>query len=110
MAAKQGQTDGAVAQLELAIKGEDELTYDEPPAWYMPIRQRLGAILLAAGRPVRAEKVYREDLARRPENGWSLFGLAQSLRGQNKTKAAAKIEERFEQAWSKADIKLPLSP
>jgi tetratricopeptide (TPR) repeat protein len=105
MAAKQGQTDEAVTQLEVAIKTEDDLNYDEPPAWYMPIRQRLGAILLAANRPVRAEKVFREDLVRRPENGWSLSGLAQSLKAQNKTRAAAKIEERFEKAWSRADVK-----
>jgi tetratricopeptide (TPR) repeat protein len=106
VAAKQGRVDDAVEQLQTAIKGEDELTYDEPPAWFMPLRQRLGSILLAAERPVRAEKAYREDLERRPENGWSLFGLAQSLRAQNKVKAAAKIEARFEQAWKTADIKL----
>jgi tetratricopeptide (TPR) repeat protein len=105
MAAKRGQTDEAVTQLEIAIKNEDELNYDEPPAWYMPIRQRLAAILLAANRPVRAEKVFREDLDRRPENGWSLFGLAQSLKAQNKVRAAAKIEERFEKAWSRSDVK-----
>jgi tetratricopeptide (TPR) repeat protein len=108
MAAERGSTDEAVEQFQVAIRGEDELIYDEPPAWYMPLRQRLGAILLAAGRPVRAEKVYREDLERRPENGWSLFGLAQSLRAQNKIKSAAKIEARFEQAWKSADVKLAL--
>jgi tetratricopeptide (TPR) repeat protein len=105
MAAKQGHTDDAVTQLEIAIKDEDELNYDEPPAWYMPIRQRLGAVLLSANRPVRAEKIFREDLDRRPENGWSLSGLAQSLKAQNKVRAAAKIEERFEKAWSGADVK-----
>jgi len=108
MAAQAGQVDEAVAQLEAAIQGEDQLVYDEPPAWYMPLRQRLGTILLAAGRPVRAEKVFREDLDRRPENGWSLYGLAQSLRAQNKLKPAEKIEERFERAWKTADVKLAL--
>jgi len=108
MAAQAGQVDEAVAQLQAAIQGEDQLVYDEPPAWYMPLRQRLGTILLAAGRPVRAEKVFREDLSRRPENGWSLYGLAQSLRAQNKLKPAEKIEERFERAWRTADVKLAL--
>ena len=108
MAAQAGQVDEAVAQLQAAIQGEDQLVYDEPPAWYMPLRQRLGTILLAAGRPVRAEKVFREDLDRRPENGWSLYGLAQSLRAQNKLKPAEKIDERFERAWKTADVKLAL--
>jgi predicted Zn-dependent protease len=110
MAARAGRTDEAVAQLDKAIKGEDGLVYDEPPAWFMPLRQRLGTILLAAGRPVRAEKVFRADLARRPENGWSLYGLAQSLRAQKKVKAAAQVEARFQKAWKTADVKLAANP
>ena len=69
------------------------------------MRQRLGAVLLQANRPVQAEKAFREDLVHRPENGWSLHGLAQSLKAQNKTKAAAAVEARFEKAWSNADVR-----
>ena len=104
MAARQGKTDEAVRRLNLAIGGEDELTYDEPPPWYLPIRQRLGAILLDAKRPVDAEKAFREDLIRRPENGWSLRGLAQSLRAQKRTGEASTVEERFKKAWESADV------
>ena len=110
MAARVGRADEAATQLNQAIREEDALVYEEPPAWYMPLRQRLGAILLAAGRPVRAEKVFRADLERRPENGWSLHGLAQSLRAQNKVKAAAKVEARFQEAWKTADVKLAARP
>ncbi len=105
MAAKQGRTDEAVSQLRKAIAGEDELTYAEPPEWYLPMRQRLGAVLLEANRPAEAEKAFREDLVHRPENGWSLHGLAQSLRAQNKTEAAAAVQARFDKAWEKADVK-----
>ncbi len=106
MAARAGSTNLAVQQLGKAVSLEDELTYEEPPAWYMPMRQRLGAVLLAAGRPKQAEKVYRADLVHRPENGWSLYGLAQSLKAQNRTKEAAQAEKRFEKAWKTADVKL----
>jgi tetratricopeptide (TPR) repeat protein len=109
MAAKDGKIDGAVKHLKQAIAGEDELTYDEPPPWYLPIRQRLGAVLLEAGRPVQAEKAFREDLVRRPENGWSLHGLAQSLKAQKKTKAAAAVDARFKKAWSKADVEIAMT-
>jgi hypothetical protein len=54
-----------------------------------------------------AEKVYREDLKRNPENGWSLYGLAQSLQAQNADTAA--IEQRFQKAWARADVKLTAS-
>jgi tetratricopeptide (TPR) repeat protein len=106
MAAQAGRRDLAVKQLRKAVLREDELNYDEPPAWYMPIRQRLGAVLLAAGRAKEAEKVFRADLVHRPENGWSLHGLAQSLRAQNRNKEADQVQERFEKAWKTADVKL----
>lgn len=106
LAAKQGRVDEAVSQLNKAIAGEDELTYAEPPEWYLPMRQRLGAVLLEANRPVQAEKAFREDLVHRPENGWSLHGLAQSLRARKQTKEADAVEARFKQAWSKADVEL----
>jgi tetratricopeptide (TPR) repeat protein len=104
MAAKKGHTDEAVKHLRNAIAGEDELTYDEPPPWYLPIRQRLGMVLLEAGKPAEAEKVFRDDLVRRPENGWSLRGLSQSLMVQKKTQEARAVEARFKKAWEKADV------
>ena len=103
MAAKKGRSAEATKHLRNAIIGEDELTYDEPPPWYLPIRQRLGMVLLEAGKPMDAEKVFREDLVRRPENGWSLRGLSQSLKAQNKVREAADVDARFRKAWQKAD-------
>jgi hypothetical protein len=66
-------------------------------------------LLLEAGRPRDAERRYREDLKRFRENGWSLFGLAQSLDAQNRTSEAADIRRRFEKAWRRADITLSSS-
>jgi tetratricopeptide (TPR) repeat protein len=106
MAAKNGDTNEAVKQLRQAAAQEDELRYDEPPDWYLPIRQRLGAVLLAAGRPRQAETAFREDLVQRPENGWSLHGLAQSLSAQGRAREAARVEERFRKAWRTADAQL----
>jgi tetratricopeptide (TPR) repeat protein len=99
----------AVAELHKAIAIEDGLIYGEPPDWFYPVRQNLGAILLEAGRPKAAEKVYREDLARFPDNGWSLFGLAQSLRAQGKKRKADEVQRRFETAWQHADIEISAS-
>jgi tetratricopeptide (TPR) repeat protein len=103
VAARGGRTDEAVKQLEEAVRLEDQLPYTEPPAWWRPTRQVLGAVLLEAGRPVEAEAVYREDLRRNPENGWSLLGLAQSLRNRDPA-AASSAEARFRTAWTRADV------
>jgi tetratricopeptide (TPR) repeat protein len=103
IAARRGRTDEAVTQLEEAVRLEDRLPYTEPPAWWRPTRQVLGATLLEAGRPVEAEAVYREDLRRNPENGWSLLGLARSLRERDPAAASA-VDARFRTAWARADV------
>jgi tetratricopeptide (TPR) repeat protein len=108
--AARGQRYGeAVARLNEAADLEWALGYDEPADWYYPIREYLGAILLEAGRAQDAERAYREDLGRNPENGWSLYGLAQSLRAQGRNEEAAAVEQRFQRAWRYADVKLTSS-
>ncbi|MGE0679439.1 MAG: tetratricopeptide repeat protein [Candidatus Binatia bacterium] len=109
VAAQKRQTDEAVRLLEEAVQLQDQLPYTEPPPWYYPVRHTLGAVLLAAGRAADAEVVYREDLKRNPENGWALYGLAQSLRAQKKTQEAAQVDERFKKAWARADVTLTAS-
>ncbi len=109
LAAKAGQTDEAIRHLEEAVAGQDRLRYSEPPPWYYPVRQSLGAVLLDAGRPVEAETVYREDLLRNPDNGWSLYGLAQSLHNQEKTAEAKQVKRAFQRAWAQADVTLRAS-
>jgi cytochrome c-type biogenesis protein CcmH/NrfG len=70
----------------------------------------MGANLMKAGRFAEAEKVYREDLRRLPDNGWSLYGLAESLRRQGKAKAEiAATDARFRKIWAKADLKITSS-
>jgi tetratricopeptide (TPR) repeat protein len=106
LAAKQGNFTAAIAHLEKGVELEDNLNYDEPSPWYAPVRQMLGAVLLQAGRPVEAEQVYREDLAIYPNNGWSLYGLAQSLQAQGNVQEAQQVQAQFEQSWRYADITL----
>lgn len=109
LAAKQGQLDEAIRLLTEGAHLEDGLRYDEPPDWYFPVRQSLGAVLLTAGRAAEAEAVYREDLQRNPENGWSLYGLRQSLEAQGRKEEAAAVSARFDRAWAKADVQLTAS-
>jgi tetratricopeptide (TPR) repeat protein len=109
MAAKRGKVDEAVRHYKSAIAEESVLHYDEPPGWFLPVRQLMGATLLKAGRIAAAETAYREDLERNPENGWSLYGLAQCLRAGKKPDQAAEVEARFKKAWGRADVTLSAS-
>jgi len=104
IASFQGNDREAVAQLKRAVEIEGELPYTEPPYWYSPVRQYLGAVLLKSNRPDRAEQVYREALLQNPNSGWSLFGLGQSLQMQGKTARAVEIQRQFKKAWAKADV------
>jgi tetratricopeptide (TPR) repeat protein len=105
---REGKLEAGLAELRAAVAAEDALKYDEPPGWLVPVRHALGASLMNAGFFSEAEQVYRDDLKRLPENGWSLFGLTQSLRAQGKPEAAA-IEKRFDTVWARADIQIPSS-
>lgn len=105
--AKAGRYDEAISSLRNAVRIEDSLPYDEPPDWIQPVRHTLGAVLLRADRPAQAEQVYKEDLKKFPGNGWSLFGLAQSIEKQGKrVDSAQAVQARFREAWSDADAKL----
>jgi tetratricopeptide (TPR) repeat protein len=104
-----GNFPDAIRHLTEAVRFEDDLRYTEPADWQYPVRQSLGAVLLEAGKPKQAEAVYREELRRNPENGWSLFGLLMSLQAQGRKADAAKVEERFEKAWARADVQLEAS-
>jgi tetratricopeptide (TPR) repeat protein len=109
MAAKAGDGASAERLLRAAVAEQDTHWFTEPPPWYFPVRQALGAVLLRSGRAVDAERVYLEDLRRNPGNGWSLCGLALSLRAQGKTAEADKVAEQFRQAWAQADVTLSTS-
>ena len=109
LASRRGRHDDAVRELEAAVALEDAIPYNEPPVWHHPPRQLLGALLLEAGRARDAEQVYRDDLKRFRENGWSLFGLAQSLERQGRSREADLVRARFATAWQRADITLTSS-
>jgi tetratricopeptide (TPR) repeat protein len=109
LALARGDHDDAVAALREAVLIEDGIPYDEPPGWHAPVRQTLGVVLLAAGRPAEAEAVYREELRRNPSNGWSLQGLSDSLRAQKKSREAAEAEQQRALAWAHADVELAAS-
>jgi tetratricopeptide (TPR) repeat protein len=107
MAAQAGEYDRAIQRLRIAVKAEDQLTYDEPPGWVQPTRHTLGAVLLKTGRATEAESTYREELARNPENGWSLMGLRDALQRQGRKQEADAVNRRYKRAWAHADITPP---
>ena len=103
IALQKGEWGQAAELLEKSAEIEDTLSYGEPPQWLQPVRHTLGAVYLASARYADAERVYREDLSKWRNNGWSLYGLSRALRQQGKNAEAGEVERQYEQVWKNAD-------
>jgi tetratricopeptide (TPR) repeat protein len=90
---------GAIALLREAVAIQDTLKYGEPPDWFFPVRESLGAALLMSGDAAGAEQVFRADLEHNPRNPRSLWGLRQALLQQKREYDAGFIQKEFEASW-----------
>ncbi len=108
IAASKGEHAQAIAKWEKAVETQDKLYYGEPPEWFYPVRESLGAALLRNGQADRAEAVFRADLERNPRNPRSLFGLWRVLEVQKKSSDVEDVRREFETAWKNADTTLTL--
>jgi tetratricopeptide (TPR) repeat protein len=103
IALQKGQWARAAEHLEKAIAIEDGLAFREPPQWLQPTRHTLGAVYLKSGDYKQAERIYRADLTKWPNNGWSLYGLSRALQLQGKTEQARKVDGQYREIWKDAD-------
>jgi len=90
---------GAISHFQTAVALADGFAYSEPPYWYYPIRQSLGAALLLAGDLDNAERVLRESLVGVPNNGWALFGLMKVYEQRGDRANARAAKQLLDKAW-----------
>ena len=106
--AAKGDHAQAISYWEKAVEVQDKLYYGEPPEWFYPVRESLGAALLLNGQADRAEAVFRADLEQYPRNPRSLFGLLKSLEAQKKSSNVEEVRGEFEAAWKNADVPIEI--
>ncbi len=94
-----GNHEAAPKAYEDATFIEDSLAYMEPPYWYYPIRQSLGAVRLRQGRLDEAEKAFRDSLGRVRNNGWALAGLAEVYRKKGDAKSEKAARWAYGRTW-----------
>ena len=99
IAQAKGDLPAAIAAFERAAVLQEGLAYMEPPYWYYPVRQSLGAALLTAGRVDEAEQAFQAALRRAPNNGWALFGLMEAAKARGDRAAAQDAEARLAKVW-----------
>jgi len=107
LARAEGSPTAAITALTRAVTAQDQLAIDDPEPFPFAARHWLGAALLDAKQFGQAERVYREDLARHPQNGWALIGLQQALRGQGKP--TREVDEDLRNSWARADVRIRAS-
>jgi len=103
---RKGNYDEAFELLRHAVMRDDDLRYDEPWGWMMPVRHSLGALLAEQGRYEEAEEVFNEDLRLHPGNGWALKGLATCYHMTGRHQEAMMTDKQFSEAWARSDIQL----
>ena len=108
LAWERGEKEKSIQEWRRAVKLEAKIQYDEPPAWFYPVRQSLAAALLRSGRAKDAEAVFREAIDKRPRDGRLLFGLWQTLLAQKRDSEATLVEQQFNAAWKDATVKLKI--
>jgi tetratricopeptide (TPR) repeat protein len=104
-----GDSKSAIDHWKKAVEVQDALIYDEPPAWYYPVRESLGGEYLRTRQYAEAEKTFQRDLEINPNNPRSLFGLSEALRGQSRNSEAGEFHHRFEKEWKDADVPLSVA-
>ena len=103
-----GSRTEAITHWSNAVAAADKIAYDEPPVFFYPVRESLGAALLLSGKPGEAERVFREDLVKHPGNARSLFALSESLAQQGRKADAESVKRSFDEAWKDADTMLTI--
>jgi predicted Zn-dependent protease len=109
LAEARGQLPEATGLLREAVRLQDGMPYGEPPAWFYPVRESLGALLLKSGSPAEAGAVFREGLRRSPNNPRLLLGLSEALRAEGHDTDAARTRSEFDAAWRESDGNLTLA-
>lgn len=111
IAAASNNLDSAIRAWEKAVAAEDALSYDEPADWFYPTRESLGAAYFRARRFADADRTFREDLERNPDNPRSLFALWQMVGAASEPDdpMTLLLRRRFRDAWTDADVELKLS-
>ena len=100
IAQAEGKHDEAVDEFAAAVEIQSELPYMEPPYWYYPVNQSLGAALLQSGRLEEAERAFKAALFEAPNNGWALFGLMETYKAMGDTRAVTETTRLFKAAWA----------
>jgi tetratricopeptide (TPR) repeat protein len=94
-----GDNAEAAAKFAQAAEIQDRLPYMEPPFWYYPVHQSLGAALLAQGKAAEAQAAFLTAVQRSPNNGWAAAGLLRAAEARGDAPAAEEARALMKKNW-----------
>jgi hypothetical protein len=100
------QFPASIELMRTAVKLQDEAPYGEPPPWFYPVRESLGALLLRHGSAAESVTVFTDGLRLSPNDPRALVGLTAALTAQRRKGDAAAARARFDAVRQFADVPL----
>ena len=99
MAMKRGHPETAIGHFAAATEMQKAIPYMEPPYWYYPVSQSLGAAYFQAGRYEDARQAFRAALFEAPNSALALYGLARTERRLGHGPEAMAAQAAFDGLW-----------
>jgi tetratricopeptide (TPR) repeat protein len=93
-----GDQESARKLAESAVKAQNELPYMEPPYWYVPVDQTLGAILLKGGDAQAAAAAFKQACTKAPNSAGAIYGLMRAEAAAGNPSAADDARRRLNEA------------
>jgi tetratricopeptide (TPR) repeat protein len=103
LAEARGQLAEATELLHDAVRIQDAIPYGEPPIWFYPVRESLGAAQLKRGDTAGAANTFHEGLRSSPHNPRLLLGLSEAESAMGNAGAAQAARREFRQLWQGAE-------
>ncbi|MEX0404109.1 hypothetical protein ABGN05_00375 [Aquibium sp. LZ166] len=99
IAQAEGDRAKAIEHWRAAAETEDTIPYMEPPFWYYPVRQSLGAALLNQGDVEAAANEFGAALKHARGSAWALYGLKEAAKARGDAAAEKEAETELVKSW-----------
>jgi tetratricopeptide (TPR) repeat protein len=98
----------AISHFSRAAEMQEAIPYNEPPYWYYPVNQSLGAAYYSAGRYRDAKHAFQAALFEAPNSALAVYGLAKTERKLGNKLEALAADRAFDAVWKGDDAWLKM--
>ena len=104
----EGAYPAAIEHFERAAEMQRAIPYNEPPFWYYPVSQSLGAAYFKAGRLAEARTAFKAALFDAPNSALALYGLMKTEQRLGHRQEYLAAKQAFDRSWLGEEIWLDI--